>query len=48
MATSTQSFDEIFLTRLEDLLAERYPTLELQAQAPGFRFGAPRSRETWS
>ncbi|HEU4451709.1 MAG TPA: hypothetical protein VFR81_01580 [Longimicrobium sp.] len=42
MATSTRSFDEIFLARLEDLLAERYPALELQTPTPGFRFGAPR------
>lgn len=42
MATSTQSFEEVFVARLEDLLKHRYPALKLEPPASGFSFGVPR------
>jgi len=42
MATSTRGFEEVFLARLERLLAERYPALRLEMPVPGPYFGAPR------
>ncbi len=42
MRSITQSFEEKFLAKLEETLAERYPALELDVPTSGFNFGAPR------
>jgi hypothetical protein len=42
MARETQCFEELFLVRLEHLLAERYPSLNLQVPTSGGGFGVPR------
>ena len=41
MSTSTQGFDELFLARLEELLAERHPRLELEIPTSGSSIGGP-------
>jgi hypothetical protein len=42
MHTSTQGFDEIFLARLEQLLAERHPTLELEVPSSAASLYGPQ------
>ena len=42
MDTSTRSFEEIMLARLEDLLARRYPGLKLDVPTSGSYVFAPR------
>jgi hypothetical protein len=41
MSTSTKGFEELFLARLEELLAERHPSLELEVPTSGSRLCGP-------
>ena len=41
MSTSTKSFEELFLARLEALLAERHPAFELEVPTSGSRLYGP-------
>jgi hypothetical protein len=41
MSTNGKGFEELFLARLEQLLAERHPGLELEVPTSGSRFRGP-------